>query len=80
MEGTRSPGKHMAGRAWLERVSTPEEVLAGVAKVECAVSMAAYLGVKSWLVGAASIRRTHQETLESGCHPGLAKMMQHASR
>lgn len=60
----RSPGKHMAGSAWLERVSTLEEVLAGVAKVECAVSMAACLAVKSWVVGAASIRRTQQEMHE----------------
>lgn len=70
----------MAGSAWLERVSTLEDVLAGVAKVECAVSMAAHLAVKSWVVGAASIRRTQQEMHVSGCHPGLVKMMQHASR
>lgn len=70
----------MAGSAWLKRVSTVGEVSPGVAKVECAGSMVAYLAVKSWVVGAASIRRTQWGMHESGCHPGLAKMMQHGNR
>lgn len=80
MEGTHSPRKHMAGSTWLKRVSTVGEVFPGVAKVECAGSMAAYLAAKSWVVGAASIRRTQQEMHESECHPGLAKVTQHGNR
>lgn len=58
----------------------PRGVLAGVAKVECAVNMGAYLAISSWVVGAASVRGTQQETHESRCQPGLARTVQEVER